>query len=317
MSQQCVKPEGLGGMTEGYNKCKILIVEDGLVNLHILCSILEHDYDLYTVMSAKEMWRVVEEINPHLILLDIILPDGNGFDILVDLKNKDEVRNIPVIVITGLDSDKDEEQGFLLGAVDYIKKPFNNAIVKARINTQIRLVRQMQTIESLSLIDPLTGAANRRAFENQLTYEWARAIREGTHLGLLMLDIDHFKNYNDSYGHPQGDVLLQNVAGLMKDTLKRSVDILCRYGGEEFVILLPGTDLSGAGIVAENVRKAVESLVVISEAHQKDTRVTVSIGVSSVQPDISDDLSAFIKLADERLYHAKRTGRNKICFELD
>lgn len=159
-------------------KYKILIVEDSLFNQMVLRKILEDGYTIATSATAEDALRKVQIFEPHLILLDIILPDANGFDVLVTLKQSENTRSIPVIIITGLDSDEDEEKGFLLGAVDYIKRPFKNAIVLARVNTQIHIIKQIETIKHLSLMDGLTGIANRRAFDIQLRYEWNRAARE-------------------------------------------------------------------------------------------------------------------------------------------
>lgn len=299
-------------MTDRSFNHRILIVDDSPLNQHMLRGILEQSYALEMAGTAKDALEKIDAFRPHLILLDIILPDANGFELLGQLKESDETRDIPVIVISGLDGEADEERGFLLGAVDYIKKPFKDAIVRARVDTQIRIVKQLQTIEQLGLTDALTGVANRRAFDNQIVYEWGRAIREGSVLSLLMLDIDHFKNYNDSYGHPQGDAMLRAVAGALRAELKRSVDILCRYGGEEFAVLLPGTGGEGTRVVAEKLRTAVAGLA-IPLPDGKVTHATVSIGAATLQPKVGDDLTDLVALADKRLYAAKQGGRNRIC----
>ena len=299
-------------MADESSAYRILIVEDSILNQHLLRTILEGQYEVQTAGTAKVAREQFENFRPHLILLDIILPDAIGFDVLVELKKNDEFRNIPVIVISGLDSEADEEKGFVLGAVDYIKKPFKDAIVRARVDTQIRIVKQLHTIEQLGLTDALTGVSNRRAFDNQVNYEWHRAIREQREISLLMLDIDKFKVYNDTYGHPQGDAMLRSVAGALRSVIKRSMDIVCRYGGEEFVVLLPGTGRDGALLVAENLRIAVEQVVVLLADQKTPTRATVSIGVSSILPETSDQVDVFIKAADDKLYLAKQNGRNRV-----
>lgn len=302
-------------MFEEDSKYKILIVEDGLLNQFVLRKILEDHYALEKALTAEAAIMKVFEFRPHLILLDIILPDANGFDVLVTLKGMEETRNIPVIVITGLDSDEDEEKGFLLGAVDYIKKPFKNAIVRARVNTQMHIIRQMQTIERMGLIDALTGVSNRRAFDNQIQHEWRRAIRQQSEISMMMLDIDKFKSYNDTYGHPQGDLMLQSVANALKSSLRRSTDMLYRYGGEEFAVLLPDTDLEGALVVAEHMRESVEKTQVPCFDRKIVTNATVSIGVTSARPAETELLSDFIERADRMLYQAKGDGRNQVRFE--
>ncbi|MGE4548415.1 MAG: diguanylate cyclase [Intestinibacillus sp.] len=302
-------------MFEEDSKYKILIVEDGLLNQFVLRKILEDCYALEKALTAEEAMMKVFEFRPHLILLDIILPDANGFDVLVALKGMEETRNIPVIIITGLDSDEDEEKGFLLGAVDYIKKPFKNAIVRARVNTQIHIIRQMQTIERMGLIDALTGISNRRAFDNQIQHEWRRAIRQQSEISMMMLDIDKFKSYNDTYGHQQGDLMLQSTANALKASLRRSTDMLYRYGGEEFTVLLPDTGLEGALAVAEHMRENVEKMQVPCFDKKIVTSATVSIGVVSARPSETDQLTDFIERADRMLYQAKGDGRNQVWFE--
>lgn len=294
------------------SKYRILIVEDGLFNQFVLRKILEDSYTLAMAATAVEAMKKVHEFQPHLILLDIILPDANGFDILVTLKGREKTKDIPVIVITGLNSDEDEEKGFLLGAVDYIKRPFKNAIVRARVNTQIHIIHQMQMIEKMGMIDALTGISNRRAFDIQIHYEWRRAMREQSELAMMMIDIDKFKAYNDTYGHPQGDIMLQAVAEAIKSTLKRSTDLVYRYGGEEFAVLLPDTGLKGTLTVAQRLKETVERTEVLCFNPQTVTKETISIGVAAMQPQATDQLASLVEKADQMLYKAKRNGRNQV-----
>lgn len=296
------------------DKCyRILVVEDSQLNQQIIRGILQDTYRVEKAITAGEALEKVQDFQPDLILLDIILPDANGFDVLVALKNREESRDIPVIIITGLDSEEDEEKGFLLGAVDYIKKPFKNAIVRARVNTQIHIIRQMNTIERLGLTDALTGAFNRRAFDNQIHYEWGRAIRENLVISMIMMDIDHFKQYNDTYGHPQGDTMLRSLVKVLKSALG-STDYVFRYGGEEFAVLLPGNGLKAALGEAERLRSGVERMGVLSYSTQSITKITVSLGVSTTSPRASEQLPQFIEQADRMLYRAKKSGRNQIQF---
>lgn len=293
---------------------RILIVEDSLLNQKLLYDMLSTSYTLAKAGTAEEAFFLVESFQPDLILLDIILPDANGFDLLKTLKEFHETKRIPVIIVSGMDSDEDEEKGFLLGAVDYIKKPFKNAIVKARIKTQIQIINQISAIERMSFVDSLTGVFNRRAFDCEIKYEWGRAVREHAPISLLMLDVDKFKIYNDNYGHPQGDVMLQSVARALQSSLNRSVDILCRYGGEEFAVVLPDVDLAGAAIVAERMRKSIEDMQVVYESANIVTRSTISIGVASIKPDMQSSISDFISKADSMLYKAKENGRNQVQY---
>ncbi len=297
------------------SKYRILVVEDSPLNQRIIHTILGDAYTLAQALTAKETFEKVTQFRPHLILLDIILPDANGFDVLTTLKSMEQSQNIPVIIITGLVNDEDEERGFMLGAVDYIKKPLKNSIVRARVNTQIHIIKQMQTIERLGLIDALTGISNRRAFDTQIRYEWERAIREQSEISMTMLDIDKFKVYNDTFGHPQGDIMLQCVANALSTELKLTTNLLYRYGGEEFSVLLPGTDLAGAVVAAEHMRKSVERAEVFCFNAHCATKATVSIGVATIRPKATDRLCNFIEQADHMLYKAKNSGRNRVQFE--
>jgi diguanylate cyclase (GGDEF)-like protein len=293
-------------------KNRILVVDDDLPNLEVLGQILSPYYAILIAKSGEEVLDRVIRDRPDLILLDILLAGMGGFDVLVRLKEFPETKNIPVIIITGLSNDDDEEKGFSLGAVDYITKPFKNAIVLARVRTHIQIVQQIRTIERMGLMDPLTDIPNRRCFDEHFDREWRRSIREQKPISFLMMDLDKFKNYNDTYGHPQGDVLLKTVAKIFCAEAKRSADLAARIGGEEFGVILPDTDLESALIVAEKIRSNVEA----ARAPTIDgemTSITISIGVNSIIPGRTDLSADFISKADEYLYEAKNTGRNKIC----
>ncbi len=291
---------------------KILIVDDSVMNLEVLSRILRPGADgggagnNYRVLIAKSGAAALEKATsekPDLILMDIIMPGMNGFDVLHELKQSDITRHIPVIIITGLDGVADEERGFELGAVDYITKPFHTSLVRARVMTHLRIVEQMRIIERLSLTDTLTGLPNRRNFDNRLSVEWGRAIREGVALSMLMIDIDHFKRYNDTYGHQRGDIVLGVVAGAIQSHLKRAADLAARWGGEEFAVILPDTNAEGAQRVAEQIRRGIES---------SPLGVTVSVGGATMIPAIENDADELLRQADAALYDAKESGRNRV-----
>jgi len=296
-------------MAETKKEFTILITDDEKMNVDILGGILAPSYNLLISRNGKRTLELAAEHKPDLILLDVIMPEMNGFEVIAKLKESDATAGIPVIFITGLTGAEDEEKGFVLGAVDYIAKPFKKAIVKARVNTHIRIIDQMRTIESIGLIDPLTRISNRRGFESRLGVEWNRAVRERTPISLLVMDIDKFKKYNDTYGHQQGDAALKTFAEASVRSLMRAVDFAARWGGEEFVILLPSTDFNGAADVAERVRKNVETSVIVTEEGE-ETFLTVSIGINSVTPDTDTDIKDFIEKADQALYKAKQLGGN-------
>ncbi len=295
------------------DRFRILLVDDEKSNLDVLNHILKQDHDIYIAKSGQAGLKQARDRKPDLILLDIVMPDIDGFEVLRALKEDDETRGIPVMFITGRASAGDEERGLMLGAVDYITKPFNNAIVKARVKTQLQLVRQMRTIERLGLLDPLTGMPNRRRFDDHLSKEWARAMREKTPLSLLMVDADHFKAYNDAYGHPQGDVLLQTISRIMQDALLRPTDLAARLGGEEFGIILPGTNAEGACAVAENLRANIEQTRVPVGNNDAYSSITVSIGQATAVPEMDQKVNTLMNAADNALYEAKRSGRNQVC----
>jgi diguanylate cyclase (GGDEF)-like protein len=290
---------------------KILVVDDEKHNIEVLNEILSPMYEILISKDGLNGIKMAKEFVPDLILLDIIMPDMSGFEVIQTLKGSDVTRRIPVIFITGLDSYKDEEKGLLLGAADYITKPFRVPIVKARVKTQLQMVEYIRAIERLGMMDALTELPNRRGFDKQIQSEWNRAKREKTPISVMIIDIDKFKVYNDTYGHAQGDVVLQYVAKAYKSTLKRPADYVARWGGEEFVILLPNTDMEGALIIAEQIRVNIEKLK-IPYTDGTSQSVTVSIGVNCEVPPRYNPPAEFLSKADKALYEAKETGRNKV-----
>ena len=293
------------------NKNSLLIVDDEKSNLKVLTHILSPEYTVYTAKNGADAIEKAKEFLPDVILLDIIMPEMDGYDVLRTLKKIDETKEIPVIFITGLNSAEDEEKGLAFEAVDYICKPFSAAIVKLRVRNQVQIVNQIRTIERLSLTDQLTGIPNRRSFDRRLNLEWARAIRDKTFLSFLMIDIDNFKNYNDTYGHQQGDVALRTMSEILTQSLKRRSDFIARWGGEEFSVLLSNTTLEGTLDVAEEIRACVEDSV-IPCSDGSTTKITISIGVNALIPTQDSVLEIFIAGADEALYTAKKSGRNKV-----
>ena len=300
----------------------ILITDDEPMNIRALSHILSPEYDIFVEKDGQGCIDTARASQPDLILLDVIMPALSGFETIVTLKQEAQTQDIPVIFVTGLSNPQDEETGFNLGAADYINKPFSPAVVKLRVKNQLRIVNQMREIHSLSVTDVLTGIGNRRHFNTQLDQEWKRALRQQKPISFLVMDIDHFKKYNDTYGHLQGDIILKSVAGLIKDGVARPTDITARWGGEEFAVILPDTPFSGAMIVAENLRKKIEEASFELAVGDKtlDTHVTISIGVHSLIPEMDGGgctLDKFVSDTDKALYHAKQTGRNKVCAVID
>jgi diguanylate cyclase (GGDEF)-like protein len=289
-----------------------MIVDDENINLAILSQILSPEFDLVTAMNGQDALKRAEKNQPDLILLDIVMPDMSGFDVLRKLKSSGATKDIPVIIITGRNNADDEEKAFLLGAVDYMTKPFNNTIVMARVKTRLQMVRQTRTIDRMSMEDALTGLPNRHSFDNHMEMEWKRAIREKKPLSLLIVDIDRFKAYNDAYGNIQGDELLKAVATVFPKSVRRPADLSARINGEEFAVILPDTAWESALLIAENIRKTIKATILPTVDGKTHTFVTVSIGLVTKTPRVNDTISDFFNLADGSMYEAKRAGRDRI-----
>jgi len=296
----------------GTERNSLLIVDDDTSSLMALTHILQSEYTIYTAKDGASALKKAEKYFPDLILLDILMPEMDGYEVLDALRKSDNTREIPVIFITSLSHRNNEEKGLTLGARDYITKPFKSTIVKLRTQHQIQIVNQLRTIKRLSLLDTLTEIANRRSFDDRLRTEWARAIRESASISLLLIDVDHFKNYNDTYGHQQGDVALQTVAQIFMQMFKRPGDFLARWGGEEFAALLSNTDMHGGLMLGEEIRAGIEDAVICC-ADGTSSKVTVSIGVNAQVPTQASSVDTFISCADKALYAAKSAGRNRVC----
>jgi diguanylate cyclase (GGDEF)-like protein len=294
------------------NKNSLLIVDDDSSNLIVLSHILQSNYTIYTARNGISAIKKAKKFFPDLILLDILMPGMDGYEVFSALQQSDSVKQIPVMFITELNSFEDEKRGLKLGAVDYINKPFDDMVVKLRVDLQLRLIDQLKTIEHLSRTDHLTKLPNRRVFDTRLREEWGRMTREKKPLTLMMVDIDYFKHYNDTYGHLHGDIALQYVALCLKQMSRRSSDFAARWGGEEFAMLLPNTDAQSGLKVAEDLRKTVE-YTEIPLSDSTITKVTVSIGVNSQIPARNGKLNEFTLYADKALYAAKEAGRNRVC----
>ncbi|MCL2398973.1 MAG: diguanylate cyclase [Defluviitaleaceae bacterium] len=292
-------------------KHNILIIEGAKTDTATLYKILDLEYNVHNVKNNIQILDVIKKLLPDVILLDIFMAENDGYNILISIKSNEDTKKIPVIILTECICDVEEkelEKGVLLGAIDHISTPFNPTVVKLRI---AQTLNQIDTIERLCIIDSLTGISNRLNFDNRLKVAWEQAKRDNIALSIFIIDIDDFKMYNDTYGHLQGDEVLRKVASTIDKSLIRSVDFVARWGGEEFIVLLQDTSLSGALVVAERIRKNIEDIL-ISCADDKTTIVTVSIGVNTHIPTKKSNLHDFINRADQALYKSKAIGKNRV-----
>ena len=291
----------------------VLIVEDSLVQGAQLKSILDDEYHVTTAHTAEEGFSCAQSGDYSLILLDIVMPGMDGFMLLKKLQEEVITRHVPVILITSLSDIQNEQKGLMLGAVDYIAKPFHPLIVKARVNTHIKLYQYRKQVEDQSMTDQLTGVANRRRHDRYSVVKWQEATRLRVPFSICMFDIDKFKAYNDTFGHPAGDKVIAEVAKTASSRLRRSSDFFARYGGEEFVAFMVGDDAERAFRHLKTIRQAVEDLHILHRPSVSPW-VTVSIGGVTVVPQIEASYDTYLKVADTMLYDAKRFGRNQVVW---
>lgn len=292
----------------------VLLVDDSPDTLGFLTEALEQSgFSVLIATSGQAALSIVERITPDLILLDAVMPGMDGYEVCAALRSTAAVRDIPIIFVTALTNPEDETRALEAGAVDFISKPFNVAVVRARVRTQLTVKRQADAMRELTLTDALTGVSNRRSFNETMDNEWRRGARSGMPMALIMVDIDHFKHYNDHYGHQAGDLCLQQVSAAMKRCAGRQPDMVARYGGEEFIILLPHEGVAGAEVIAQRILQEIAALALPHAASSVGQYVTVSMGVAAVTPSDQSEPAALIRAADALLYRAKQTGRNRYC----
>lgn len=291
----------------------VLIVDDTAINIQVLVNALKDTYRVRIANEGRKALSVAaSEDPPDIILLDVMMPEMDGYEVCRRLKQNSKTMQIPVIFVTTRRSSEDEAFGLNLGAVDYISKPFSIPVVKARVRTHLQLKLRTDKLEALAMVDGLTGIANRRNFDQTLDLDWRRARRTGSHLSLIMIDIDEFKAYNDNYGHGAGDECLRVVAGAIESTMRRPGDFVGRYGGEEFVVLLPECDLEGALTMAEKIRLAVKALKIPHAFSGTADHVTISLGCHAMLCESKTSSNQLLQEADQALYLAKQRGRDRV-----
>ncbi|WP_027853914.1 response regulator [Marinobacterium litorale] len=311
----CPSPKELKHRPE-VGPARILLVDDEPINLKVLAGGLSAEYRLQVANSGEKAIELARiEPQPDLILLDILMVGMDGYEVCRFLKADPHTRHIPIIFVSGLNQSYDEAKGLNLGAVDYIAKPFEMAVVKARIKKQLEAKEKNELLEKMSYLDALTHVANRRQLDAVLEKEIKRLQRNRGELGIIMLDIDYFKPYNDNYGHGQGDECLKQVAQRLQSVINRPGDLFARYGGEEFVALLPETGLEGTKKLAEAMRQAVEELAIPHEYSNVAPYVTISLGGIAKLLTRDDNKEILLKWADKALYRAKSRGRNQAVID--
>jgi len=294
---------------------KVLIIDDEKTNLKILSSILKDEVEVILAKDGETGLLKAKESKPDLILLDVVMPILNGFEVIEKLKNEETTSNIPVIFVTGQLDVQQEEKGLELGACDYIQKPFHVEILKARVRLHLRMAKQRDLLEKLANIDPLTSVANRRLYDQTFTSLWNKAIKQQSVFSLVVIDIDDFKKYNDFFGHAAGDRALEKVATAIADNLSNQGDFIARYGGEEFVALLPNTSSIDAKKTMEDCLEAVEKLKIYHDPSTEHEFLTISLGGVSYLPIIESCQDTLFKIADDMLFEAKTNGKNQVIWQ--
>lgn len=308
-------------------KPKILVVDDVPLNVELLRTYLNTaGYHVFEAGDGEQAMQIVAQKKPDLLLLDIMMPKMNGFEVCKRLKSDPKTRFIPIVMVTALQSIEDKVQGIEAGADDFITKPFNKMELLARVRSLLRikflydaLVKKIsqldqakKRLQQLAITDGLTGLYNYRFFKEQLLHEMDRAARHNLSLSLIMMDIDNFKIYNDTNGHPAGDEVLRRIAKVLQNNI-RKIDIAARYGGEEFAIILPEESPESAKIVTEKIRRLVEEEPIPFEDKQPNKKLTISLGLATFPID-AEDWKQLVSKADQRLYKAKKSGRNRAVF---
>ncbi len=286
----------------------ILVVDDQPINIQIVFQVLGNEYNILMATSGQQAIKVCHDSLPDLVLLDVVMLEQDGLETCRQLKADKQLADIPVIFVTGLHHQTDQDACWDAGGVDFIQKPFNANTLRNRVRVHLTLKRQADLLRSLAYLDGLTGIYNRRYFDNVFSIQLAQHRRKLSPLAVLLIDIDYFKKYNDTFGHLAGDDALRKVANALTHSISRPADAVARYGGEEFVVLLADTDINGAVTVA---KKMLHNVLELDIAHPQTpaTKLSISIGIAVADEAKGYD-SNIIELADQQLYLSKQRGRN-------
>lgn len=308
--------DDLGGTAEWNrtgSRSRLLVVDDQPINIRALHRVFADECDVFMATNGEDALAFCAAAQPDLILLDVMMPGMDGLEVCRRLKANPVTADIPVIFVTGLADPGEENTCWDAGAVDFITKPINVQTTRNRVRAHLMLKKQADLLRRLAWIDGLTGIANKRQFDERIREEVDRCQRRSLYLTVIIVDIDNFKAYNDTYGHLQGDDCLRQVAQAINASLRRSGDLVARTGGEEFTCILPEMDGPGAHEEAARIERAVRELGMPHE-HGIDGKVTISLGVCSSIPDANASPQALIETADRALYQAKKSGRSRAAF---
>ncbi len=290
----------------------VLIVDDEVSNIEILSAVLEDDYDVCFATSAEEVYELLRTVMPDLVLLDVLMPVTNGYEVCKHIKSDSLLADIPIIFTTALGDEGAELEGLALGAIDYITKPITPSIVQARVRNHLEMKRMRDHLATLAVTDALTGLGNRRQLVQSLKREAERLAGTGGNLSVIILDIDFFKRFNDKYGHALGDQCIVQVAATLHRAARRAADVMVRYGGEEFACVLPDISHEEVMEIAETISTRIAALGIPHDASDTAPFVTVSLGVATAPVTAGIPPDAWVNAADVQLYKAKNAGRNRV-----
>ncbi len=325
---------------QGKHGVRMLVVDDQALIVEKLRRYVDgqHDIEFLAIQNAATAIDAAIAFRPTVILQDLVMPEINGIELIMRYRETLELRAVPVVVLSSDNASEQKEHCFAIGANDYLVKLPDQIELLARVRYHSRSyvnsverdqafhllqVSQQQLsaanvlLQKLNGLDGLTGIANRRQFDEVMEREWKRALRKGTALAVLMCDVDHFKRYNDIFGHVQGDFCLKRVAAVLTEQLKRPADLVARYGGEEFAVILPDTDLDGALVVAQACLRGIRNVAIPALDYDDTQGVTISVGAASAVPTSEQTIALLISQADAALYAAKRGGRDRACGHRD
>lgn len=311
--------------TDAISSARLLIVDDDTGTVRLLSRILHDMGEIFFATCGTDAIAMARDKRPDMVLLDVEMPDMNGYDVCRAIKADPDLADLPILFITARSDMDSEICGLDAGAVDFISKPPNPSVVRARVKTHLALKQRTDLLHRIASIDGLTGVANRRAFDTALERELRRVCRAGGVLSLLMIDVDFFKMFNDHYGHQAGDDCLRSIALIMDAAMRRPGDVAARYGGEEFAVILPACTLDNAVLLAETMRLRVSELHIPHALSGASPYVTISVGVACFACDVisqegcpketgCDECALeLVRTADRALYEAKRGGARQNC----